>query len=267
MQKIIEKWYKLLGFEEEYGKISEELLNALNNRNITEFDEIAKVKNPILNLAWFLYKCEEVAAEYEKKGITEDILSDTLADIKRWADIYKNYSGGKTGLEEIDWIIRHMRCELFKLGRLQFAFGEAECTDEEYGINKGESIIEVHIPSGGKLSLEECEKSFEKAEQFFKKYFPEYEYRFYTCHSWLLDDNLRKILREDSNILKFRELFSVIREDASNAALKYIFRWNIKEEEISDYDCVNSMQKSMKEYFTSGGKLYESYGIIKRKKQ
>ncbi len=269
MQKIIEKWYKLLGFEKDYGDLLSVLIEEAEKAELESlsYEKVSEINNPRLSLAFFLLSCESLKKSYEEKSIPEEILFDTLSDLKLWADSYRDYSGEKIGFEEKGWLIRHTKFQLFKLGRLQFAFGEAECTDEEYEINKGESIIEVHIPSGGRLSLEECEKSFEKAEHFFKKYFPEYEYRFYTCHSWLLDDNLRKILREDSNILKFRELFSVIREDASNAALKYIFRWNIKEEEISDYECVNSMQKSMKEYFTSGGKLYESYGIIKRKKQ
>ena len=94
------------------------------------------------------------------------------------------------------------------------------------------------------------------------KFYPEYNYKFYTCHSWLLDDNLRKIMGAESNIIKFREMFSLIYEDESNAALKYIFRWNIKDEEIEGYECAGTLQRKMKVYFVSGGSLCESYGII-----
>lgn len=266
MLKIIEKWYKLLDFEKDYGLLISELFSVADKYNLETitYEKMKEINNPRLSLAFFLFKCEQLEKKYEEKSIPKEILYDTLSDLKIWADRYRDYSKEEIGFEENGWLIHHLDFRLFKLGRLQFAFGKAECTDKEYGLNEGEQIMEVHIPSGGKLSEEECKESFEKAEKFFKKYFPEYEYNFYTCHSWLLDDNLRKILRADSNILKFREFFSVIREDDSNAAIKYIFRWNIKEEEVQAFECLNTTQEKMKEYFISGGKLFESYGIIKR---
>ena len=265
MHCIIKKWYDKLGFAEEYGDLISYLLMSADEYSLADvtYEKMREIKNPHLNLAYFLLQCEDTEKKYIENNIPLDIMYNTLSDLKLWADRYRDYSGEKIGFEETGWLNRHTDFQLFKLGRLQFAFGKAECTDEEYGIEKGENIIEVHIPSGGKLDEISCEKSFAEAGEFFKKYFPEYNYRFYTCHSWLLDDNLRQVADENSNILKFRELFSVINIHDSNAAIKYIYRWNIKEEEIKTFECKNSFQENMKKYLNSGGKLCEAYGIIK----
>jgi hypothetical protein len=83
---------------------------------------------------------------------------------------------------------------LFKLGRLQFAIQRFSEDDERYGIQKGTYNIGVHIPAVGPLTPEECKKSFDAADCFFAKYFSDISYVYYTCHSWLLDDTLKKIL-------------------------------------------------------------------------
>ena len=67
-------------------------------------------------------------------------------------------------LGELNWLKRHLSMKLFKLGRLQFAFGEAICDLAEKNIKKGDNVIEVHIPAAGHLLKSECEKSFEKRQ-------------------------------------------------------------------------------------------------------
>jgi hypothetical protein len=62
---------------------------------------------------------EDLVAYYKEKGISEEILVDTLSDLNIWIATYnKNY--GVWGLEEFFWLINHFRGKLFRLGRLQF---------------------------------------------------------------------------------------------------------------------------------------------------
>lgn len=113
---------------------------------------------------------------------------------------------------------------MFKLGRLQFGFGKFWKNYPEFLIEAGEDVIEVHIPETGKLQPKDCDESFKTAEIFFAKFFPTFSYRFYSCHSWLLDDSLENILGAKSNVCQFKARFQEIDRDESDAILRYVFR-------------------------------------------
>ncbi len=265
--KIIEKYFYILEMDKKYAEYLPKLREASEKYDlpILTSDEIRKIGCPELSLAWLIFKCGDLEKRYAALGIEESIFLDTISDIRIWTDTYFCCTGGRFGLGEINWLLYHIEFRLFKLGRLQFAFGKAEkdCTEKDF--HKDECIIEIHIPEGGPLRQEDCVLSIKAAEHFFAKHFPEYKYRFYTCHSWLLDGNLKKLLKAGSNILKFAELFDIIDSGESYAGIKYIFGWTDTKESIleKEYPC-GSLQNRMREYISSGGILEESYGIIKR---
>ena len=73
-------------------------------------------------------------------------------------------------------------------------------------VKMGEAYLDVHIPHGTPFTEESCQESFCMAREFYAKHYPEFEYNYFGCYSWLLDTTLRKLLREDSNIVKFQSL-------------------------------------------------------------
>ena len=94
--------------------------------------------------------------------------------------------------------------------------------------------------------MEKCISSLSAAVEFFEKYFPEHDYRFFMCHSWLLDNTLKKYLSNNSNILKFQSLFSTVRGDKSYDILKYIFKWNTTVENLEEFDAKSEFAKKIK---------------------
>ena len=129
-------------------------------------------------------------------------LLDTLQDIVTWTNVWSDMKG-TLYLGELSWLSRHLQGKLFKLGRLQFCMAAAEEDIPAYGITKGENVMEIHIPRGGKLDLQEVQESIEQAKVFFAKYFPEFSYRCFTCHSWLLD----KFVISDIRFVQFSNFF------------------------------------------------------------
>ena len=75
-------------------------------------------------------------------------------------------------LGELSWLARHLGARLFRLGRLQFCIAGAEHDIPSYGIKEGDTVIEVHIPEGERLTVEAAKASLEAAREFFPKYFP-----------------------------------------------------------------------------------------------
>ncbi len=259
--KIIDKWYLKLGFPKEYNR---EFYRALDTIRVSDAVTVKSfgegTDNGARNLLTFLFLCEEVSEKYKAAGISEEILIDTLYDIVRWTDTYTEIHG-KLYLGELGWLGRHMSMNLFKLGRLQFAMGGSEADVPKYGLKKGDPVIEVHIPAGEKLDIAECKKSLDAAREFFAKYFPEYKWEYFTCHSWLLDPSIRQLMN-GGNILAFQDMFDIIENQDSAAVLRYVFKWNTNMMNLRNAVCVGSFAEKLKKYALAGGELHESFGVI-----
>ena len=261
-REIRKYWYNKLPFPPEFEADVQNArgeIEIMPQSSINTYD--IKTKDGRKNLLSYLYFCENLKNEYEKRGIGEDILLDTLYDIVIWLTKWSDLEGGLY-LGETDWIKRHLEMKLFRLGRLQFCMAGAECDIPEKNIKKGDNILEIHIPSMGPLNNEKCRESIKMAKEFFKKYYPEYEYKAFTCHSWLLDRNLKKYLDENTNIIKFQNMFNVIEDEESDAILKFVFKWNAKRENINEYDCRTQFMEKIKESALNGEIFYQSYGIL-----
>lgn len=73
--------------------------------------------HPLLAIkSWY----EVTTSVYQSKGISEQIRIATLLDIKLWMESYSQSHGGKTGLEQVFWISRHLCANILRMGRLQY---------------------------------------------------------------------------------------------------------------------------------------------------
>ena len=262
--QIIEKWYKLLEFPKEYdGEFYTYLKDIKISDAITIENYNFACEDGARNLLSFLYLCEDAKNLLLSKGISENVIIDTLKDIVTWTKTYSNIKG-KLYLGELFWLKRHLTGRIFRLGRLQFALGSCHVSNEKFGIDKGDNVIEVHIPEGEKLTVEDCEKSFNLAKDFFAEHFPEYKYEYFTCDSWLLDENLKKYLNENSNILKFASVFEVIHKKKSNALIKYLFSWDTTVNNIALKNCTSGFTTKIKNAIMQGESFYECLGVVKK---
>lgn len=182
--------------------------------------------------------------EYKRKGIEESIFWATFRDISLWCGNYKR-EYGTWGIEVYCWLWRHVDMTILRLGRLQF----------EEMISEGESVINVHIPQGEKLDRDACIASFENA---FNRYGKEIQY---ICHSWLLYPGLSKVLDEASNIIKFQQLFQVIRVDYEDREAEWRIFGRV-DKMIKSYPEDTALQRKAKEYLLQGRALGNGLGIL-----
>lgn len=251
------KWYKELNFPEKYDDEFYSLLNEIKSSSDTS---LADGKRNLLSL---LCRCEDLEKMYAEKGIDRKILLDTLSDIVIWTNTWSDLKS-ELWLGETEWLGNHFEMRLFKLGRLQFCMRGAEADIPSGKTSKGDNIIEIHIPATGPLLHDECVKSIENAKNFFAKHYPEYEYKYFTCRSWLMDTSLRQIQKPESNILKFQDMFEIFNEKQSDAILKYVFKWDTSRADIKNAVCTSSFSKKVKERALSGEPFYTALGIIKK---
>ena len=260
--KIIEKWYKKLEFPTEYD---DEFYKALNEIPISDAISIDsydyECKDGKRNLLSYLFMCEKLEEKYNEKGIPQEILIDTLKDIVIWTKTWSNIKN-ELYLGELGWLKNHLSMRLFKLGRLQFCFGKAEMDHTGSSVKKGDNAMEVHIPAVGPLKKSLCLDSLNFAKEFFSKYFPEFDFSHFTCHSWLLDTSLKEILSPSSNIIEFQNMFKIIFEEEDFGTLKYVFNWDTTRINIDKEKITNSFSQKIYDRVKNGGSFYASYGYL-----
>lgn len=205
------------------------------------------------------YAAKYTYPQYERLGIGENVFFDTMGDIALWC-----YNNKNKGLKNYNWIKNHLNCELFRIGRLQFQLYvcnnrtfEYDCLPFDYGAR----LVYIHIPQGEKLIYSDCVKSILDAKAFFEKYFPDYEYEFFFCESWLLFDENYLFMEPSCNILQFQALFTIVFSNNDDAqAIERIF--GKKRLIKSLYPENTSLQKSAKKYMLGGNKMGIGIGLI-----
>lgn len=261
---IIEKWYKALEFPARYD---EEFYAALNTVEIPETltidDYDVESEASVEHFLAYLYFCEAAEAQYAARGIDHRILMDTLADLRRWTDTWSAIKG-KLALGELLWLKFHLTGKVYRLGSLQFATGDAHLAVAEK-INKGDAVIEVHIPAKTDLSPTACRASFAQAKAFFARYFPQYTYEHFTCHSWMMDPTLKQVMKADSRILAFQTMFDVVHTEPSNDLLRYMFRWDVTPEMLPGLTPISQTAERVKAHVLAGGSFQMGLGVIDKK--
>lgn len=180
---------------------------------------LGKDKNGLKMLTLQLSIGLDTYKRYEERGIREEIFIDTFKCFSRFVRehmiSFKSY-----GFDREWWTPRQLSMEEFRLGELEF---EVEKWKEE-------TVISVHIPSDAKIAKENCLKSYNHANEFFLKYYPDIEYRYFICDSWMLSPGLKEVLPSDSRILQFQQEFMI--EAWNKETLSYM-RWVFKNDNLS----------------------------------
>lgn len=93
-----------------------------------------------------------------------------------------------------------------------FASQEAvrlSASDWRVVLQRGDPVLEVHIPEDGPMRPEQCRESFDNAVRFYSERFPEKPFRAFVCTSWLLDPQLADLVPAPANITSFQKMFSL----------------------------------------------------------
>lgn len=125
-------------------------------------------------------------------------------------------------------------------------------------LEKGDPAIRLHIPPLGKMTPEMIDKTIEAAKEFAKKHFPEFEYKAFVCHSWLMDTQLDTLLNPESNIVKFSQRFHRLTlKSKGEDVFNFIFNKPDMNFKIQDLPENSSLQKTLKEHYLDGKAIYE----------
>lgn len=201
---------------------------------------------------WCMLRCAiHAREEYDRLGIPEEIYVETMAAFSRFVREHRE-SYGTYGFNRGTWTTRQVSCTLFRIGQLEY---ELTSVAEE-------PVISLHIPTDVDLRPEVLRPSLEEGLKIFRSLFPACREQRVYCHSWLLSPLLGDYLPENSNILRFRELFDLAPEGVpGNDVLLWVFRNPRLPKE--EYPENTSLQRKLKKFFLAGGQFLEGYGYLK----
>ncbi len=167
----------------------------------------------------------QMKQRYQKRGIPLSYYKDSIRDVQFRLDRYEKQHGIK-GLSEWDlfWLKDVFEAKFFDIGVLRFQIfmmdhALIERSDYDYmplstnlkqRFPEGQYYINIHIVQGADLDPKKVMSSLDEARHFFKTYFSDYDFEYFLCRTWLLDESLELILSPESKILKFRGQFEIL---------------------------------------------------------
>lgn len=257
------KWYRKLAFP---SSCDEAFFRLAREKDLSEIDMsdplgyLIKKNDISLNLIFFLSQCDQMYATFLRQGIDEKYFAATAHELTTGAmNSLKTF--GQLGLTDPSWYFCLVRGDrLFRIGRFNFMLEIAGSWCNGGPIHVGDSIVSVHIPSGGHLDDWDSYRSIVEAERFVLKYFPNFHFKYFMCHSWLLYDGFDTFLPESSNIRAFRKLFTPYRQIENDSVISFAFDKRTTRNNIASYPARNSFQKKLQQYILSGGKLFVTCG-------
>lgn len=213
-------------------------------------EKLAPDNGNIKILTCMLYALNYTYVGYKDKGISKTIFIDTMKAFRRF--VQEHYNGNQKWAFDRDWwIYRQLAMTIFRIGELEYEMKNVD----------GNKYISMHIPSDANLKPDKVKQSLNEALDFFRKYYLEYSEVKYVCSSWLLSSDLVNVLDEESNILKFRELFDILRENYNSSGfIKWIYKTEYSD--LNDLPEDTSLQRNLKQYLLAGNSVSVAYGEL-----
>ncbi len=216
-----------------------------------------------VNFYAFAIATERLRALLSSKGISEDIIYNSLRDFRYKNDecymftgVYGSYSDG--------WLMDWFKGGRLALGRLQFELSKLQSDSATVGgreYKRGDTVVGVHIPrSPDPFDYDAQIASYKMAYEYFKDSFED-EFIPFTCGSWLLYHYNKEILREGSNTLTFASFYKVMWYAPGEVWVRFIFG-KVYDGNPDALPEQSSLHRGYKKYIKEGNLPGSGYGIF-----
>ncbi len=218
--------------------------------HIRQLAERTEINRRTITAVVLIRSVERLKKAYANKGWCEDLMWDTLVDIKCKLD--ETYAlHGVWGTGAIGWYLRIYTLRIIKLGRLEFEPIAYKWDTPYRGIQKGDPVMNMHIPSTGPMKIEDVLDSFKRAYKFFGYTEP----MPVAAASWLLYPPVcETVFKEGSNLKNFYDLFDVVEqyEDPDNKNFWRIFNMKWEAGILDKVPLDTSLRRGLYEFMKLG---------------
>ena len=118
-------------------------------------------------------------------------------------------------------------------------------------LQQSDLVLDMHIPTGGRMHLTECWDSLCQAVSFFARFFPEKPVKAITCKSWIFNNQLQEIKISSDNLACFqRELYLFPTKSTGQDGLWFIFLQSPLDLQKAPRD--TSLQRAVADFLLAG---------------
>ncbi|OGV39544.1 MAG: hypothetical protein A2X48_12975 [Lentisphaerae bacterium GWF2_49_21] len=128
-------------------------------------------------------------------------------------------------------------------------------------LDSSDLLLDIHIPAGDSFAEDKVSNSLNSARNIYSKFCPDEKISGFVCNSWMLDYQLTKILKTDSNLVSFLKRFYLypVVTDGSQT-LERVF--GSKDVDLTAFEPKTSLQKKCLEHLQEGKSFRNSGGFI-----
>lgn len=128
-------------------------------------------------------------------------------------------------------------------------------------LKHGDTILDLHIPRGDKLTVKECRESIQAAYKFFPAIFPDRPFKGLYCHTWFFTPQLQKILPLESNIVRFqREFYLYPQPGGPGFMWSYVFGEKYPDATTAPRD--TSLRRAVLDWMAEGNEVFDLPGLM-----
>ena len=230
---------------------------------LAEIARESEIDPRVVDLTVLLHAVDRLRAEYQNRGLPDQLCRETLLDLKYKLEECRAVYG-VIGTFVTEWFTRHFRCELFALGRLQYERHPFEY--ESYGnrLSRGDMVYKCHIPASGPITPESVTESLRIAHAFFQKELKDGILPVF-CSSWMLyPPHNERVFKEGSNLNRFFELFDVIEAIPlpENEDFWRIFNRTYLKDAVPTSPENTSLQRAFKRFLLEGNDMGKGKAIL-----
>ena len=212
----------------------------------------------------FLIFCAgETHARYRAAGLSDGLYRDAMRDLKyKMEETWQVY--GVWGVYCGPWLSSLLQMKCFCLGRLQFELRPSPFSLElaGYALRPGEPVVNIHIPSFGKLAYADVVDAYGRAASFFGDRFPGGAVWFH-CKTWILYPPVNRLL-PDGNLKRFSGDFQVVHASCVDPLQDDRYRvFHLPADTpMEDYPETNTLQRNLKAWLLAGNTMGIGSGLF-----
>lgn len=159
--------------------------------------------------------------------------------------------------EESETTITGHACHNERADSHKSTFSKAEY---DIFLRPGDPIVSVHIPRGTDISATNATQALKAGFQDAVLYYPEHAAKALWCQSWLLDPNLQTLLKHNSRIVQFGNLFTRYPVQSKGKEIfSFVYR---KQMPLSDLPEKTSLEQALKQHYLNGKFIHAYAGVI-----
>lgn len=221
----------------------------------------ASVHPYALEILFYLHLAPVLREKYREMGLNDSFFAGMMQGILcKLYECHRLY--GVWGSFVAIWFSRFFNLSLYAIGRFECCLMRA---DKDYlfgegSVKKGSLLIDVHIPSRGKLTPGECAQSYRAAAAFFAPKL-QGERAVFHCESWLLADYVKQGLDGKAGIAAFADRYTLVERTPDEGDLWRIFYLH----DYSDPDTLpedTALQRLFKKRLQKNLPLYGGRGLF-----